>query len=73
VNAGHELESSLQSVLGFAEQLEQGVYGRLTAEQAEAVKGIYAWSRRMKADIDWLIEYGSTRSRRLDAGEKEEG
>ncbi|HYP26058.1 MAG TPA: GAF domain-containing protein [Blastocatellia bacterium] len=71
VNAGHELESSLQSVLGFAEQLEQGVYGRLTQEQAEAVKGIYAWSRRMKADIDWLIEYGSTRSRRLDAGEKE--
>ncbi|HVF89990.1 MAG TPA: GAF domain-containing protein [Blastocatellia bacterium] len=73
VNAGHELESSLQSVLGFAEQLEQGLYGQLTPEQGEAVKGIYAWSRRMKADIDWLIEYGSTRSRRLDAGEREQG
>jgi GAF domain-containing protein len=72
VNAGHELEASLQSVLGFTEQLEQGLYGKLSAEQAEAVKGIYAWSRRMKADIDWLIEYGSTRSRRLDAGEKEQ-
>ncbi|HKG23167.1 MAG TPA: GAF domain-containing protein [Blastocatellia bacterium] len=73
VNAGHELESSLQSVLGFAEQLEQGLYGQMTPEQREAVKGIYAWSRRMKADIDWLIEYGSTRSRRLDAGEGEQG
>ncbi len=72
VNAGHELESSVQSVMGFAELLEQGSYGPLTAEQAEAVKGIYAWSRRMKSDIDWLIEYGSTRSRRLDAGEKAE-
>ncbi|HKY06281.1 MAG TPA: GAF domain-containing protein, partial [Blastocatellia bacterium] len=72
VNAGHELESSVQSVMGFAELLEQGSYGPLTAEQAEAVKGIYAWSRRMKSDIDWLIEYGSTRSRRLDSGEKPE-
>lgn len=72
VNAGHELESSVQSVMGFAELLEQGSYGPLTAEQAEAVKSIYAWSRRMKSDIDWLIEYGSTRSRRLDSGEKAE-
>jgi len=66
VNAGRELDASLQSVLGFAELLGQGQYGQLAPEQLEAVKGIYAWARRMKNDLDWLIEYGSTRSRVLE-------
>jgi GAF domain-containing protein len=67
VNAGHEIEASLQSVLGLAELLEQGSYGNLTAEQHEAVHGIYGWARRIKGDVDWLIEYGSARSRRLES------
>ncbi len=66
VNAGRELESSLQSVLGISELLEQGTYGKLSSDQTEAVRNIYTWARRMKNDIDWLIEYGSARSRRLD-------
>jgi len=66
VNAGHEMEASLQSVLGLAELLERGSYGALTPEQREAVHGIYGWARRIKNDIDWLVEYGSARSRRLD-------
>lgn len=66
VNAGHEMEASLQSVLGLAELLERGSYGSLTAEQREAVHGIYGWARRIKSDIDWLVEYGSARSRRLE-------
>ncbi len=66
VNAGHEMEASLQSVLGLAELLERGSYGGLTPEQHEAVHGIYGWARRIKSDIDWLIEYGSARSRRLE-------
>lgn len=67
VNAGHEIEASLQSVLGLAELLEQGSYGHLTPEQREAVNGIDGWARRIKSDVDWLIEYGSTRSRRLES------
>src|SRR5207253_3867752 len=66
VNAGHEIEASLQSVLGLAELLENGSYGSLTSDQREAVRGIYAWARRIKSDVDWLVEYGSTRSRRLE-------
>jgi len=66
VNAGHEMEASLQSVLGLAELLERGSYGTLTSEQREAVHGIYGWARRIKSDIDWLVEYGSARSRRLE-------
>jgi PAS domain S-box-containing protein len=66
VNAGHEIEASLQSVLGLAELLERGSYGALTAEQREAVHSLYGWGRRMKSDVDWLVEYGSTRSRRLE-------
>ncbi len=66
VNAGHEMEASLQSVLGLAELLEQGSYGNLTSEQHEAVRGLYGWARRIKGDIDWLVQYGSARSRRLE-------
>jgi signal transduction histidine kinase len=66
VNAGHEMEASLQSVLGLAELLARGSYGNLTTEQLEAVRGIYGGARRLKNDIDWLVEYGSARSRRLE-------
>ena len=68
VNAGRELESSLQSVLGLAELLERGTYGTLTGEQMQAIHGIYNNARRMRQDVDWLVEYGSTRSRRLESG-----
>jgi hypothetical protein len=71
VNAGRELDASLQSVLAFAELLGQGQYGQLTPEQLEAIKGIYAWARRMKNDVDWLIEYGSSRSRTLESAAEE--
>jgi GAF domain-containing protein len=66
VNAGHELEASLQTVLGFAEQLQQGGYGLLTGEQQQAVRNLHNWAKRMQSDIEMLIEYGSTRSRRLE-------
>jgi GAF domain-containing protein len=69
VNAGHEIEASLQSVLGLAELLVQGSYGPLAPEQDETVRGIYTWARRIKSDVDLMIEYGSMRSRRLDEGE----
>lgn len=70
VNAGREIDASLQSVLGLAEMLEQGSYGQLGPEQLEAVRGIYNWGRRVKSDVDWLIEYGSARSRRLEPAGK---
>ena len=68
VNAGHEIDGSLQSVLGLAELLERGNYGPLTAEQHDAVRGLYAAARRIKTDVDWLIEYGGARARRLEEG-----
>jgi GAF domain-containing protein len=72
-NAGRELESSLHSLIGFVEQLSQGIYGPLTDEQFDALRNIYSWARRLRSDVDWLIEYGSSRSRRLEtpAGEEQ--
>src|SRR5262249_38452321 len=67
VNAGHEIEASLQSVLGLSELLDRGAFGDLTGEQKETVQKIYGWAKRIKSDVDWLIEYGSTRSRRLES------
>jgi GAF domain-containing protein len=72
-NAGRELESSLQSLIGFVEQLSRGIYGPLTDEQFDALRNIYSWARKLKSDVDWLIEYGSSRSRRLDAAGEEQG
>jgi GAF domain-containing protein len=71
VNAGRELESSLQSVLGLAELLGGGAYGQLTADQSKAVQNIYTWAKRMKSDVEWLVEYGSSRSRRLESAAEE--
>ena len=68
VKVGHEIEGSLQNVLGLAELIERGNYGSLTNDQREAVRGIYASAKRIKGDVDWLIEYGATRSRRLEEG-----
>ncbi|MEN3332123.1 MAG: hypothetical protein V7641_1488 [Blastocatellia bacterium] len=73
VNAGHEIEGSLQNVLGLSELLERGSYGSLTPEQHEAVRGMYAAARRIKNDVDWLIEYGGARSRRLEEGSEKQG
>ena len=73
VNAGNEIDGSLQSVLGLSELLERGNYGPLTAEQHDAVRGIFAAARRMKGDVDWLIEYGGARSRRLEEGAEKQG
>jgi len=67
VNAGHEIEASLQSVLGLSELLDRGAFGDLTREQKETVQSVYSWAQRIKSDVDWLIEYGSTRSRRLES------
>jgi GAF domain-containing protein len=68
VNAGREIDGSLQSVLGIVELIERGNFGPLSAEQHEAVRAAYASARRMKNDVDWLIEYGSARARRLEEG-----
>jgi GAF domain-containing protein len=70
VNAGREIEGSLQSVLGVAELMARGSYGALSPEQLEALNGLYGSARRIKNDVDWLIEYGSTRSRRLEPSEE---
>lgn len=72
VNAGREIEGSLQSVLGVAELMARGSYGALSPEQLEALNGLYASARRIKNDVDWLIEYGSTRSRRLEPSEEKQ-
>lgn len=69
VNAGREIEGALQTVLGLAELMQRGSYGSMNAEQSDAIRGIYASAKRIKGDVDWLIEYGSSRSRRLEEGE----
>lgn len=63
VKAGRDLEGSLQALLGSAEMLEQGAFGKLTEDQLEAARGICDWARHMKSDVAWMVEYSSTRPR----------
>ena len=67
VNAGRELQSSLQSLDNLANQLESGSFGEMTPEQHTAVHSVSAWAARIKDSLEWLMEYGSTRSRQADS------
>lgn len=67
VKAGRDLEGSLQALLGSAEMLEQGAYGKLSDDQLEAARGICEWARHMKGDVAWMVEYSSTRSARAES------
>jgi signal transduction histidine kinase len=66
VNSGHELESSLQSILGLAELIEKGTYGPLTDEQGKAIRSLQTWTRRMRNEVTGLIDYGTARAKRSE-------
>lgn len=68
VNSGHELESSLHSILGLAELIEKGTYGSLTDEQVKAIRSLHTWARRMKNEVAGLIDYGTARAKRGEQG-----
>ncbi len=71
VGAGREIEASLQSVLGIAEFLEQGSYGPADARPAGSQHPLVTWVGAPRQErVDWLIEYGATRSRRRDEGDR---
>jgi signal transduction histidine kinase len=65
-NVSYEIRTPLTSVLGFAESLQMGIAGALTARQREYVSGIRASSEELKNIIDAIIDLSA-----IDAGAME--
>ena len=53
---GHELRSPLTSILGIAEMLDYGVYGRLTEEQKKAIHIISESTQAMARLVNDLLQ-----------------
>ncbi len=51
----HELRTPITSIVGFLEMLEDGTYGDLNRQQADAVDRVNANSRRLLSLIDELL------------------
>lgn len=51
----HELRTPITSIVGFLEMLEDGTYGALNQQQADAVDRVNANSRRLLSLIDELL------------------
>jgi len=54
-SVSHELRTPITSILGYTEMLEDGVYGRLSEEQLDAIHRLSANSKRLLSLIDDLL------------------
>jgi GAF domain-containing protein len=63
VTCGNQMETALQSAIGMGEMLEKGIYGQLTRQQQDTVGELLREARKIRSDIDSLVEYGSSRAR----------
>lgn len=55
-NTSHELRTPLNSIIGFSDMLTRGVYGTLTAAQADRIRIIGDSARYLRKLIDDLLE-----------------
>jgi len=61
--ASHELKTPINVIGGYAELLEDGIYGELTPDQKEAMRSIRAQARDLTELADHLLDLG-----RVEAG-----
>jgi signal transduction histidine kinase len=66
MNVSYEVRTPLTSIVGFAETLEYGIAGPLTAKQREYVLDIRKSSEDLKTIIDGIIDLSA-----IDAGQME--
>jgi signal transduction histidine kinase len=65
-NVSYEVRTPLTSIVGFAEAMEQGFVGPLTAKQKEYVSNIRRSSEDLQSIIDTIIDLSA-----IDAGQME--
>ena len=65
-NVSHELRTPLNAVVGFAELLQEGVYGELTQRQAGPVKRIAASAAHLRHLVDQILDLAKIAAGRLE-------
>jgi two-component system cell cycle sensor histidine kinase PleC len=65
-NMSHELRTPLNAVIGFAEVLNQGYFGTLTAKQAEYVSDIRASGNHLLTLINDLLDLAKIEAGKLE-------
>jgi signal transduction histidine kinase len=65
-NVSHELRTPLNAVVGFAELLQEGVYGELTPRQAGPVQRIAASANHLRHLVDQILDLAKIAAGRLD-------
>ncbi len=62
----HELRTPMNSILGYAKLLEEGLYGALTSEQLFALERILKSSLRLQQMIESLLQFSKIESGKSD-------
>ncbi len=65
-NVSHELRTPLNAVVGFAELLQEGVYGELTPKQAGPVQRIAASASHLRHLVDQILDLAKIAAGRLE-------
>jgi signal transduction histidine kinase len=65
-NVSHELRTPLNAVVGFAELLQEGVYGELTPRQAGPVQRIAASAGHLRHLVDQILDLAKIAAGRLE-------
>ena len=62
----HELRTPLNAIAGYAELLELGVHGPLTAEQLEAIRRLQKSERHLLGLVNGILDYARIESGNVD-------
>lgn len=65
-NVSHELRTPLNAVVGFAELIEDGVYGDLTPQQAGPVRRIATAATHLRQIVDQILDLAKIAAGRLE-------
>jgi signal transduction histidine kinase len=65
-NVSHELRTPLNAVVGFAELLQEGVYGELTDRQTGPVQRIAASASHLRHLVDQILDLAKIAAGRLE-------
>ncbi len=65
-NISHELRTPMNAILGYAELIQEGIYGPTTPEQFEGLDGILESGRNLLTLINQILDLSKVESGRMD-------
>ena len=65
-NMSHELRTPLNAIIGFSEVLKDGLFGELTAKQAEYIRDIHASGHHLLSLINDILDLSKVEAGRME-------